>query len=69
MDSGMRYFNLELSLKFGWCRARDLLRTTNSSANVYLIKVNNISTRKRCEICSKLTTRKATGFKSLPQNC
>ena len=26
-----------------------------SLANIYLFKVNNRSTRKRCEICSKLT--------------
>ena len=25
--------------------------------NVYLLKVNNINTRKRCEICSKLTKK------------
>ena len=26
-------------------------------ANIYLFKVDNRNTRKRCEICSKLTTR------------
>ena len=26
-------------------------------ANIYLIKVNNTNTRKRCEICSKLATK------------
>ena len=26
-------------------------------ANVYLLKVNNRNTRKRCEICSKLTIK------------
>ena len=25
--------------------------------NIYLFKVNNRNTRKRCEICSKLTTK------------
>ena len=25
--------------------------------NIYLFKVNNKNTRKRCEICSKLTTK------------
>ena len=28
-----------------------------NSANIYLFKVNNRSTRKRCEICSKLTIK------------
>ena len=26
-------------------------------ANIYLFKVNNRNTRKRCEICSKLTIK------------
>ena len=26
-------------------------------ANIYLLKVNNRNTRKRCEICSKLTIK------------
>ena len=52
MDSGMRYFNLKQSLNFGWCRSRDLLRITNSPVNI-----NNRNTRKRCEICSKLTIK------------
>ena len=26
-------------------------------ANIYLLKVNNSNTRKRCEICSKLTIK------------
>ena len=30
---------------------------TKFPANVYLLKVNNRSTRKRCEICSKLTIK------------
>ena len=29
----------------------------NFPANVYLFKVNNIKTRKRCAICSKLTIK------------
>ena len=32
-------------------------RTLNFPANIYLFKVNNRNTRKRCEICSKLTTK------------
>ena len=34
----------------------------NNPAIIYLFKVNNISTRKRCEICSKLTLK-------IPQRC
>ena len=30
---------------------------TNNLANIYLFKVNNRNTRKRCEICSKLTIK------------
>ena len=29
----------------------------NNPANIYLFKVNNKNTRKRCEICSKLTIK------------
>ena len=29
----------------------------HSPANIYLFKVNNRNTIKRCEICSKLTTK------------
>ena len=28
-----------------------------NSANIYLFKVNNRNTRKRCDICSKLTIK------------
>ena len=31
--------------------------SSNHPANVYLFKVNNRNTRKRCEICSKLTIK------------
>ena len=31
--------------------------TSSSPANSYLFKVNNRNTRKRCEICSKLTIK------------
>ena len=31
--------------------------TTMYSANIYLFKVNNRNTRKRCKICSKLTIK------------
>ena len=30
---------------------------TNYPANIYLFKVNNTNTRKKCEICSKLTIK------------
>ena len=31
-------------------------RLNNGPANIYLFKVNNRNTRKRCKVCSKLTT-------------
>ena len=34
-----------------------LLLTSCYPANIYLFKVNNRNTRKRCEICSKLTIK------------
>ena len=34
-----------------------LMQDKLNSANIYLIKVNNKNTRKRCEICSKLTIK------------
>ena len=33
----------------------------NNPANIYLLKVNNRNTRKRCEICSKLTIKTTEG--------
>ena len=30
---------------------------TITPANIYLLKVNKRNTRKRCEICSKFTTK------------
>ena len=33
------------------------LSQNSQPANSYLFKVNNRNTRKRCEICSKLTTK------------
>ena len=36
---------------------RNKLRLVTLTANIYLIKVNNRSSRKRCEICSKLTIK------------
>ena len=40
----------------------DIYTGKNSSTNVYLFTVNNSNTRKRCEICSKLTIKS-------PQRC
>ena len=34
-----------------------LLHDKKITANIYLFKVNNKNTRKRCEICSKLTIK------------
>ena len=33
----------------------DIYTGKNFSTNIYLFRVNNSNTRKRCEICSKLT--------------
>ena len=52
---GLRHFNLELSLKFGWCHAQDLFKIKNSNllhanplnhipASTYMFKVMNKST-------------------------
>ena len=41
-----RYFSLLLFPRF-----------SNNPANIFLFKVNNRNSRKRCEICSKLTTK------------
>ena len=35
----------------------DIYTGKNSSTNIYLFTVNNSNTRKRCEICSKLTIK------------
>ena len=35
----------------------DIYTEKSSSTNIYLFIVNNINTRKRCEICSKLTIK------------
>ena len=34
-----------------------LLLQSNSPANIYMFKVNNRNTTKRCEICPKLTIK------------
>ena len=34
-----------------------LHKSEQNQANIYLLKVNNRNTRKRCEICSKLTLK------------
>ena len=41
-------------------RRKELLNNcvrNNNPANIYLFKVNNINSRKRCERCSKLTIK------------
>ena len=34
-----------------------VIKGTMSPANIYLFKVNNRNTKRRCEICSKLTIK------------
>ena len=46
---------LVLLLNIG--KLKSLMQTFGSPANIYLFKVNNRSTRKRCEICSKSTIK------------
>ena len=36
---------------------RKLFAYLNVAAGIYLLKVNNRNTRRRCEICSKLTKK------------
>ena len=43
---------------WGWLSTvTEDLRNVNFPANIHFFKVNNRSTRKRCEICSKLTLK------------
>ena len=42
--------------------ARDNQRKEGNSADIYLFKVNNRNTRKRCEVCSKLTVKQQHYF-------
>ena len=37
------------------CRVLGSTEMNESPANIYLFKVNNRNTKKRCELCSKLT--------------
>ena len=37
---------------------RHIISGKSFYADIYLIKVNNRNTKKRCEICSKLTIKK-----------
>ena len=39
-----------------------LMKVTHSPANIYLFKVNNRNTRKKVEICSKLTIKNEMMF-------
>ena len=39
------------------CFQENFLRASNDTTNIYLFKVNNKNTTKRCEICSKLTIK------------
>ena len=52
----------KLDLKKGGCIQKIRLQNISGwllvyPANIYLLKVNNRNTRKRCEICSKLTMK------------
>ena len=49
---------LETVMKL-WCKNIFLQRKKHGafSENIYLIKVNDKNTRKRCKICSKLTIK------------
>ena len=47
-----------LKKAFGTCRI-------HLPANIYLLKVNNGNTKKRCEICSKLTIKTLTPFSNV----
>ena len=40
-------------------------RLRSQPANIYLFKVKNRNTRKRCETCSKLTIKHQNGFNDI----
>ena len=42
--------------KKSWGEA-EFSKTSTAPAGIYMLKVNNINTRTRCEICSKLTIK------------
>ena len=46
------YVNID---NFGHIQYMNLVR--GSSVNIYLLKAKNRNSRKRCEVCSKLTTK------------
>ena len=46
-----------ISLNNNWTVYNLWLVQKNYPANIYLLEVNNRNTRKRCEICSKLTIK------------
>ena len=48
------WFLISFQNQFGWFSFFVLIIYINIPADVYLFKVNNRNTRKRCEICSKL---------------
>ena len=49
INSNLQYFNNDYFL--------DLVRVEEFPANIYLFNVNKRNTRKKCEICSKLTIK------------
>ena len=40
----------------------DMVKLNANPANIYLLKVNNRNTRRKCEICSKLTIKTPDAF-------
>ena len=56
---------LEKKILISKCK-KQLCSKANNPANIYLFKVNNRNTRKRCEICSKLTIKTPERRQSRP---
>ena len=50
-----KYFDFSFNLSVVCFRYRYLNSEKHCPANIYLLRVNNRNTRKKCEICSKLT--------------
>ena len=54
MKFSINYFN---TYEYSFSNNIFIDKTPKSSANIYLFKVNNRNSRKRCEVCSKLTIK------------
>ena len=70
MTLSMYFFLLDVFIKLLFCTVKNIITALSTyfiQANIYLFKVNSRSSRKKCEIRSKLTLRtpETTPMKSL----